>query len=146
MSCIAANTATKYGTNNPLVIKRWRFWLPCRAYLYTSYAVGSAGFVYALVKGALFEYDGAWLPPAAVIVTFATFSWAHILAARWGSSSVAMLSLEGVLPVVALACTKHCGTCSQTRPPGLTLRAACLAPAGGRSTGRGGGPAWASWA
>lgn len=56
--------------------------LATRPFLYTTYALGGAGFVYAVVKGALFEFTGRWLPEAAVIVTLATFSWLHILGAR----------------------------------------------------------------
>lgn len=46
--------------------------------------LGAAGLVYAGVKAWLFLYPLAWLPPAAVMAAFFSFSWMHILAARWG--------------------------------------------------------------
>lgn len=53
-----------------------------RPYLYTSYVTGCAGLVYVVIKACLYAYPLAWLPPAAMMVTFGTFSWLHILAAR----------------------------------------------------------------
>jgi hypothetical protein len=55
----------------------------CRPYLYTSYVCGCGGLLYVTPKACLYSYPVAWLPPAAIMVTFATFSWCHILAARW---------------------------------------------------------------
>lgn len=54
-----------------------------RPYLYTSYVCGCGGLLYVTLKACLYSYPVAWLPPAAIMVTFATFSWLHILAARW---------------------------------------------------------------
>jgi hypothetical protein len=54
-----------------------------RPYLYASYVLGCSGFAYALVKAWLFEWlPLPWLPPAALLLTFAMFSWMHVLAAR----------------------------------------------------------------
>lgn len=53
-----------------------------RPYLYTSYVTGCAGLLYVLPKACLYAYPLRWLPPAALMVMFGTFSWLHILAAR----------------------------------------------------------------
>jgi hypothetical protein len=56
-------------------------------YLYTSYVGGCAGLLYVLIKGRMFHFDPvAWAPAAAMMITFAVFSWLHILAARCGSA------------------------------------------------------------
>lgn len=57
-------------------------WSCCRPYLYTSYVGGGIGLLYVAVKAFMYSYPLAWLPPAVLMITFATLSWLHILAAR----------------------------------------------------------------
>ncbi|WIA17190.1 hypothetical protein OEZ85_014073 [Tetradesmus obliquus] len=74
-----------------------------RPYLITSYVLGCAGFVYALLKAAYFAWPLAWLPPAGMLLTFGCFSWLHILAARHTVTWARRQGMLGLAPFNPLA-------------------------------------------
>lgn len=53
-----------------------------RPYLYTAYAAGGAGLVYAAAKASCFRPGPAWAAQASAIALFGCFSGVHVLAAR----------------------------------------------------------------
>ena len=64
---------------------------------------GAVCLLYVGVKACLYSYPLAWLPPAALMTTAATFSWLDILAARYTVHWYRRRGQLGLLHTPALA-------------------------------------------
>lgn len=87
--------------------------VPCSPYLISSYVLGAAGFCYALLKAWLFVYPAAtWLASAGMMLTFAVFSWVHILAARCAALMIFIVCSLSAHKDRTRSLSAHCCCCA----------------------------------